>query len=132
MKKWSTSRNVSGLCLIGLLWLGTVQTAIAQCPTSEEVTIQLSEKQTFAQNQGEIKLSSKVTALTSFRVRLYDTDKNQYVYDDNNPEFLNQISAPTKSNREIMFAGLPKGKYELELHGGECQYQRYQIAITRE
>jgi len=125
MNKW-------GMSLVGLLWFGMIQTAVGQCPPSEEVTVQVSGEQAFAQNQGEIKFSCKVTALTSFRVRLYDTDKNQYVYDDNNPEFLNQISAPTKSNREIMFAGLPRGKYELELHGGECQYQRYQIAITRE
>lgn len=130
MKKWIASKNVSGLCLIGLLWLGANQPGFGQCPIPEEVTIQMSSSNTFAQKQGEITFlfeSSTSQFSTSYRIRLYDVNEGQYVYDDNNPPFLNHVPAPITRGKQLVFTNLPKGDYELELHGQSCQHQRYQV-----
>lgn len=116
------------LYLIGLLYFGISQWGVGQCPSPNEVQVQISDRSAFAQNQGEITFRFESVSgqdLASHRVRLYDTDKKRYIYDENNPAFLNTVPAPIISEQKIAFTELPTGKYELELHSNVCQHQRY-------
>nr|WKN38112.1 hypothetical protein K4G66_05275 [Tunicatimonas sp. TK19036] len=129
MKEWKASRKVWKWCLLGLFWFGMNQYSFGQCPSVESVSVQVSSKSTFSQSQGQLTFlfnTSIESKSDVYRIRLYDADLEKYVYDDNNPPFLNKIPAPKVDGGQVSFSSLPIGRYALEIHGGECQYQRYQ------
>lgn len=55
MKKWIASKNVSGLCLVGLLWLSTNQQVLGQC-SDLKITAQVKSASCGILNNGQITL----------------------------------------------------------------------------
>jgi hypothetical protein len=104
--------------------------AIGQCPSPVHTHIQQSEAKSFEANQGKIGFEfteGEIPNGSNYRIRLYDQNSKRFVYDDNNPSFLNTVSAPVEEPRSIQFTGLSKGKYMLVLHGGACNQQQYEV-----
>ncbi|WPP49449.1 hypothetical protein [Catalinimonas niigatensis] len=118
------------MTLISLcIYFLSLQNGLAQCPQPEQLNIQTTDARSFEDNSGEIvfTFSAEVTFnRDQYRIRLWDHDEQRYVYDDNNPDFLN-ITTALVSNGKISFASLPKSSYALELHGGDCQYARFEV-----
>lgn len=105
------------------------QTLLAQCPDQKQIRAQVSEALTFQEGEGRLMFTLENTSSLSedqYRVRLWDHQKQRYVYDDHNPPFLN-ITQAQLDNNTISFEGLPDGHYALELHGGACRYARYEV-----
>lgn len=118
------------ITLIGFLgWLLCTQEVLAQCPDQEQIIVKVSDESSFQQEQGRLIFTVEGTSPIvdgQYRIRLWDSNKQRYVYDDNNPPFLN-ISRVQIENNTISFDRLPDGQYALELHGGACNYSRYDV-----
>lgn len=118
------------LCLV-LLYN---QPLLAQCPDQSQMRVRISDAASFQQAQGELKFSLENTSILTegqYRIRLWDHQEQRYVYDDNNPPFLNITQAQLENNT-ISFGGLPDGRYALELHGGACRYARFEVSSLAE
>ncbi|MEK6482292.1 hypothetical protein WJR50_32430 [Catalinimonas sp. 4WD22] len=116
---------IISLCICFL----SLEDSWAQCPQLDQISINTSDVQSFKEGKGSLLFT--ISAHIAFnreqyRIRLWDHDTQRYVYDDNNPDFLN-ITVVKVDRSQISFASLPKGKYALELHGGNCQYTRFEV-----
>ena len=101
-----------------------------QCPSPTHTYIQQTEAESFDSSRGEIsfEFTDGVTPDGSnYRIRLYDQVSERFVYDDNNPPFLNTVHSPAVEASKIKFMHLPKGDYMLVLHGGACHQQVYEV-----
>jgi len=118
------------ITLIGFLgWLLCAQEVLAQCPGQEQIIVKASDESSFQREQGRLIITVQGTAPIvegQYRIRLWDSNKQRYVYDDNNPPFLN-ITQLEIENNTISFDKLPDGQYALELHGEACNYFRYDV-----
>lgn len=106
--------------------------ARAQCPGEADVEIEVSGRQSFEEGKGVLTFSFSQPLFSEanrkqYRVRLYEKVSERYIYDDNNPPSLNTVKISIFQNREVKFEDLPHGDYTLELHGKECQYQRFNV-----
>lgn len=113
------------ISLCGLLL--STHVAWAQCPEKSQIQSELSSEETFDRNEGIISfsISAQLTfQRESYRIRLWEEGSQRYVFDDNAPPFLN-VPELSVSGQTLSFTQLPQGKYFLELHGGDCQYQRF-------
>lgn len=110
------------------------QPLLAQCPDKAQMRVRVSEAATFQQAQGKLMFSLESSVrLTEdeYRIRLWDHQRQRYVYDDNNPPFLNSTQVKLENNT-ISFGGLTEGRYALELHGGACHYARFEVSSFAE
>lgn len=117
---------IISLCICFL----SLEESWAQCPQLDQITINTSDVQSFKEGKGSLLFTvSANVAFTrdQYRIRLWDHDTQRYVYDDNNPDFLNITEVKVDQN-QISFASLPKGEYALELHGGSCRYTRFEVS----
>ena len=105
-----------------------------QCPSPDYTHIQQTEAASFESSQGEIHFDfteGETPNGSNYRIRLYDQVSERFVYDDNQPPFLNTVPSPAVEASKIKFTELPKGNYVLVLHGGACNQQMYEVAGNR-
>ncbi|MDF9795172.1 hypothetical protein OKW21_000435 [Catalinimonas alkaloidigena] len=117
---------IISLCICFL----SLEESWAQCPQLDQISIHTSNAQSFEKDEGTLLFTISADIAFNkdqYRIRLWDHDKQRYIYDDNNPDFLNITEVKVDQN-QISFASLPKGKYALELHGGNCQYTRFEVS----
>lgn len=122
--------------LIGVILCMTlyIPASYGQCPSPIHTHIQQTEASSFESSQGEIHFDftdGETPNGSNYRIRLYDQVSEQFVYDDNNPPFLNTVPFPTVEASKIKFTDLPKGNYVLVLHGGACDQQVYEVTGNR-
>ena len=113
------------ISLFGLLF--SAEGALAQCPDSGQVQSEISSEESFERKEGVLTFHITVQQTfqrENYRIRLWEEGSQRYVFDDNAPAFLN-VPELSVSDQTISFIKLPRGEYSLELHGGECQYQRF-------
>jgi hypothetical protein len=118
------------LCLIFLY----NQPLLAQCPDQTQLSVEITNVATFQKVQGQLIFALKSTLpldKDQYRIRLWDHQEQRYVYDDNNPPFLN-ITKVQLGDNTISFGGLPEGRYALELHGAACRYARFEVSSLAE
>ncbi|MEK6482293.1 fibronectin type III domain-containing protein, partial [Catalinimonas sp. 4WD22] len=117
---------ISFICL-----LMTGVSVFAQCPTTSGTTISKTDELCFEANDGTITFifsNGSYPSVTDYRVRLWNFEEGPtgaYVYDDNNPPFLNIVPAPSIIADMLVFSNVPPGDYLLVLDGGSCSNEDY-------
>ncbi|MFP4094741.1 MAG: fibronectin type III domain-containing protein, partial [Cyclobacteriaceae bacterium] len=116
--------------LIGVLLSLAGLPALAQCPTPGGTSIVKTDELCFNADDGTVTFTFSDGVYPSafdYRVRVWNFDLGTYVYDDNNPPFLNQIPAPSIVADVLIFSNVPPGDYILVLDGGSCVNQSYGV-----
>ena len=119
--------------LIGLLFWISGFNVQAQCPTPGATTINVVDEQCFNANDGILTFTFSDGVYPSafdYRVRVWNFDAGSYVYDDNNPPFLNTMPAPSIVADVLTFTDVPPGDYILVLDGGSCTNQSYGVNFS--
>ncbi len=109
--------------LIFFVALLSTVSVYAQCPTPGSEVVTKTDELCYQADDGTITFKFTDGTFPSafdYRVQLYDFDIAAFVYDDNNPAFLNSVPAPTIGADSVFFESVPPGDYALVLSGGAC------------
>ncbi len=119
---------------VGLIFLlMATNSVLAQCPTPGATTIAKTDELCFNAEDGTLTFTFSDGVYPSafdYRVRVWNFDVGAYVYDDNNPPFLNTMPAPSIVADVLTFNDVPPGDYILVLDGGSCSNQSYGINFS--